>query len=141
MLRMATLAALVLVSAALADDDALRSKLTGSWQAQGDAKDVSKWTFERKPDAIHVATSDGSKTLSEFDCKMGGQECDIKDSGHKAKVTVWFLGPKLVETETIGSRVVKRRFAVTGDGDTMEMEIIPIEPQGKTETATFKRVH
>jgi hypothetical protein len=45
-----------------------------------------------------------------------------------------------VETETIGSRVVKRRFAVTGDGDKMELEVIPIEPEGKTETVVFKRV-
>jgi hypothetical protein len=132
---------LVLTGMALADDDAQRDKLTGSWQMQSaGAKEASTWVVQRSADAIHMAGSNGAKTLVEFDCKMA-QECDIRDSGHHARVTIYFSGPKLIETETIGSRVVKRRFTVTGDGNTMELEVIPIEPEGKTETVLFKRVH
>jgi hypothetical protein len=46
---------------------------------------------------------------------------------------MWFNGPKLVELETRGAQVVKRRFSITGDGDTMDLETIPIVPTGKSE--------
>jgi hypothetical protein len=130
---------LVLAAVVLADDSEQRAKLTGSWQETGDAKVASSWTLQPLPDRMHIASSNGSKTVVEFDCKLA-QECDIKDSGHHAKVMMYFNGPKLVETETMGSRIVKRRFTVTGDGNTMELEVIPIEPDGKTETIVFKRV-
>jgi hypothetical protein len=46
----------------------------------------------------------------------------------------------LVELETTGSEVVKRRFKVTGDRDTMDLETIAIAPAAKDETTHFKRV-
>jgi hypothetical protein len=140
MIRIVTISLLVLASAALADDYEQRSKLTGSWQIETTgAKEASSWILQPLPDGMHIAGSDGGKTVVAFDCKMA-QECDIKDSGHHAKVTMYFNGPKLVENETIGSRVIRRRFTVTGDGNTMQLEVIPIEPEGKTETIVFKRV-
>ena len=69
-----------------------------------------------------------------------GRECEIKDSGRQAKVSMWFSGPKLVELETKGSEVVKRRFALSGQGDTMELEVIPIVPVGRSETKLLKRI-
>jgi hypothetical protein len=128
---------LVLAAVALADDSDQRAKLAGSWQDASDAKEV--WVLQPLPDGMHITSSSGGKTLVEVDCKMA-QECDIKDSGHHAKVMMYFNGPKLVATETIGSRILKRRFTVTGDGNTMELEVIPIEPDGKTETIVFKRI-
>lgn len=35
---------------------------------------------------------------------------------------------------------MKRRFSITGDGDTMELETIHIALTGKVETSHFKRV-
>ena len=55
-------------------------------------------------------------------------------------VSMWFNGPRLVELETKGSEVVKRRFMILPKGDVMEMELIPIVPGGKPETFQFKRV-
>ena len=131
---------LVLASIALADDYEQRTKLMGSWQVEASgASDVSSWTLQELPEGMHIAGSDGGKTVIEFNCKMG-QECDIKDSGHHAKMTMYFNGAKLVQNETIGSRVIRRRFTVIGDGNTMQLEVIPLEPEGKTETTTFKRV-
>ena len=137
MIRIATMSILVLAAAALADDSDQRAKLTGSWQEPSDVKEA--WVLQPLPGGMRLTSSSGGKTVMEIDCKMG-QDCDIKDSGHHAKVMMYFNGPKLVETETMGSRIVKRRFAVTGDGNTMELEVIPIEPDGKTETIVFKRV-
>jgi hypothetical protein len=42
--------------------------------------------------------------------------------------------------ETKGNLVLKRRFSITGDGDTMDLETIPIAPPGKVETSHFRRV-
>jgi hypothetical protein len=137
MIRIATMGILFMAAVALADDSDQRAKLTGSWQEASDAKEA--WVLQPLPDGMHITSSSGGKTVVEVECKMA-QECDIKDSGHHAKVMMYFNGPKLVTTETIGSRIVKRRFTVTGDGNTMELEVIPIEPEGKTETITFKRV-
>jgi hypothetical protein len=140
MTRIATMSILVLATVALADDSEQRAKLTGSWQVEtSGANEASSWVLRPLPDGMHIANSSGGKTVVEFDCKMA-QECDIKDSGHHAKLMMYFNGPKLVATETVGSRIVKRRFTVTGDGNTMELDVIPIEPEGKTETIVFKRV-
>jgi hypothetical protein len=137
MIRIATVGILVLAAAALADDSDQRAKLTGSWQEASEAKEA--WVLQPSSGGMHITSSSAGKTVMEIDCKMG-QDCDIKDSGHHAKLMMYFNGPKLVETETLGSRIVKRRFTVTGDGNTMELEVIPIEPDGKTETIVFKRV-
>jgi len=136
MIRIATVG-ILLAAVALADDVDQRAKLTGSWQEASDAKEA--WVLQPVPDGMHITSSTAGKTVVEVDCKMA-QECDIKDSGHHAKVMMYFNGPKLVATETMGSRIVKRRFTVTGDDNTMELEVIPIEPDGKTETIVFKRV-
>jgi len=69
-----------------------------------------------------------------------GKECAVEDAGRRSKVSMWFNGPKLVELETRGTEIVKRRFSITGNGETMDLETIPIAPSGKVETAHFKRV-
>jgi hypothetical protein len=43
-------------------------------------------------------------------------------------MSMWFNGPKLIELETTGNQGVKRRFTVTGDGDSMELETIRVAP-------------
>jgi hypothetical protein len=139
MIRIVTMSVLILAAAALADDNDQRAKLMGSWQGEcPDSKEASSYVLQRSAENMHVSGSNGGKTLVEFDCKMS-EECDVKDAGHRAKITMYFNGPKLVETETIGSRVIRRRFTLTGD-DTIQLEVIPIEPDGKTKTIQLKRV-
>jgi hypothetical protein len=135
-----TLAALLLASSAFADDDSSRAKLMGRWQ-QSDANGENKsaWDLEGLGDSMHVTNSDGTQTVTEFTCNTLGKECAIQDGGRRSKVSMWFNGSKLVEVETRGSQVVKRRFSVTGDGNSMDLETIPIVPSGKSETAHFKR--
>ena len=52
---------------------------------------------------------------------------------------MWFNGPKLVEMETRGSEIIKRRFQAE-EGDMVEVEVIPIVPSGKTEVVRLHRV-
>jgi len=133
-----TASTLLLAGSALAADDALRAKLTGKWhQSDGNGE---TWTLKDSGGSIHLANSGSKETIVEFDCNTVGKECAIKHVGRKSKVSLWFNGAKLVELETTGNQVVKRRFAVTGDGDTMDLETIPITPSGQGETTHFKRV-
>ncbi len=122
----------------LATDDGMREKLTGLWQ-QTDGAEHTTLTLKDAGDSIHM-NSNELQAAEDFDCNTVGKECAVKVAGHKAKVSMWFNGATLVELETTGSEVVKRRFKVTGDGDTMEIETVAISPAGKNETAHFKRV-
>jgi Ni/Co efflux regulator RcnB len=136
-----TLSVLVFSSALLADDAADRAKLIGTWQLQGGSdKDGSVWTLEAKEDSIHIVHSQNSQKVAEYECNTVGKDCEVTDSGHKVKVSMWYNGPKLVEFETRGSDVTRLRFGVTGQGDTMEVEETPLSPAGKTEVLQFKRV-
>ena len=137
-----TLSILLLASGAFADDDSCRARLTGRWQqVDGQEDALSNWTLTQGPnDSIHVANSIGTQAISEFECNTMGKDCELKAAGRKSKVSMWFNGPKLVEMETTGAQVVKRRFAITGEGDTMDVETIPIAPPGKVEISHFKRI-
>jgi len=136
----AGLSTLLLAGLAFAVDDDARAKLTGKWeQSDGNGETKSTWTLRESGDSVHVENSNLKGTIVEFDCNVGARECAIKHAGHKSKVALWFNGPKLIEMETMGTEVVKRRFTVTGDGDTMELETIPLVPSGSIETTHFKR--
>jgi hypothetical protein len=126
---------------ALAQDDSVRAMLMGKWeQSDGEHEAKTTWILESTGSSIHVSNSSDQQVVAEFDCNTMGKECAIKHAGHASKVSFYFNGPKLVELETMGSQVVKRRFTVTSDGDAMELETIPIVPGGSTETTHFKRV-
>lgn len=135
------LSALLLTGSAFAGDDSGRDRLMGTWQQnEGNGESKSTWTLEGLGGSVHVTNSNGTQTIAEFKCNTVGKECAGKDGGRPSKVSMWFNGPKLVELETRGTQVVKRRFSVTGDGDTMDLETIPIVPTGKSETMHFRRV-
>jgi len=112
----------------------------GTWQSAGTGETKSTWALEGLGESIHVTNSNGTQTVAEFDCNTVGKECAVKDAGRKSKVSMYFNGPRLVELETRGTQVVKRRFIVSDDGATMDLDTIPIAPEGKTETTHFKRV-
>jgi hypothetical protein len=140
--RITMFALVALAMIAAADNFSDREKLLGSWQPQQtSAKEAGAWMIESKgADVWHITHSVGDQKLLEFECSTMGRDCEAKESGKPAKVSMWFNGPKLVELETKGKEVVKRRFAVAGEGDTLEIEVIPIEPAGKTETLRFRRL-
>jgi len=132
--RFAIFAAVIFSVTALADDQADRLRLSGKWQAESDI-----WSLDNKGDAIHLTHSNGSQTIEEFECNTLGSECAVKDSGKGAKVSLWYSGPKLVVLETKGSEVVKRRFSAP-QSDMLDLEVIRVVPEGKTEMLHLKRV-
>jgi hypothetical protein len=139
---------LVLLSGvgALGSDQSDRGKLLGSWELENAPLDSlsAYWTFSEQGDSIRVTQQEGTSKVANFECNTDGASCDIKVSGKRAMVSLWFNGPKLVELETKGSEVVKRRFAIISQGglagDVMQMELIQIVPSEKTEIFRFKRL-
>ncbi|MGA3044319.1 MAG: hypothetical protein ABSF54_26390 [Bryobacteraceae bacterium] len=135
-------AAMLFAVAAPAADDAGRGSINGEWQLEAGAGKGSgaSWILESKNDEIHVTQLQNGQKMADFDCNTLGRECEAKDSGRHAKVSFYFNGSKLVELETRGSEVLKRRFSVGDQGDLMEVELIPVVPEGKPAVERFKRV-
>lgn len=127
--------AILIGSTALADDVADRAKLAGAWLAD----EGTSWVLQNTADTVKITQSQNGQRVSEIECNVTGKECEVNESGHKAKVSFWFNGPKLVEFETKGSEVVKRTFVVSGQQDVIDVEIIPIVPGGKAEKSQFHR--
>jgi hypothetical protein len=138
--RIVLLVTVFLATGAFADDAAERAKLVGVWQPQDPAaKDAGVWTLEAKGENLRVAHSIGDQTVTEFECNTTGRECEVKDAQKKAKISMYFNGSKLVVLETKGHDIVKRQFSVVPQDDTLEVEIIPVVPDGKTETLRYHR--
>ena len=124
------------VCATLSGDDLSdRAKLTGTWSD----KDAGlTWVVEQKGDSIHITQSHNDQQLSQVECNVDGHECQVKDASHTTKVMMWFSGPKLVQMETKGSEVIKRQFSASDDS--LEIEVIPIVPDGKPQVVKLKRI-
>jgi hypothetical protein len=129
----------------LADEQSDREKLIGSWQLQDSPESdaTTSWTFSDKGKGLHVTQREGASTVADFDCHVTGSSCEIKVSGKSATLSMWFNGAMLVQMETKGSDVLKRRFSIIpqsdASSDVMEVEIMPITPSGKPKTLHYKR--
>ena len=119
---------------AFAADEADRAKLLGIWQSP-DSKDA--WLIEGKGASLHITLSQGPQKVIEFQCNTEGKECEGKDSGHKATATLYYNGGKLIQIETKGEAVVKRRFGVADE--VLEVETMPLAPAGQAEKVKFTR--
>jgi len=127
----------LMAAAAVAQDDD-RPDLSGKWQidqAHNGGGNSGTLNIEAKDDSLHY--SEAARNV-EFDCTTDGKECSITDGGHKAKVSLWYNGGSLVMLETKGNDVVKRRFTLT-NASTLEMEVIPIVPPGKSGKLVFTK--
>ena len=130
----------LMMSAALAQDTDDRPDLTGKWQidpARSDGGNGESLNIEANDDSLHYLEQTHNGDTAEFNCTTDGKECAMTDSGHKAKVSLWYNGASLVLMETKGSSVVKRKLTLTGP--TLQMEVIPIVPQGKTDKLIFTK--
>ena len=99
------------------------------------------WSLQNDGDSMRITHTEGGRKIAEFECNTVGKECAVKESGREVKVSLWYNGPKLVEMEVHGSEVLKRRFSVAADGDSLDLEVIPINPNRKTEMLHLKRIN
>jgi hypothetical protein len=66
--------------------------------------------------------------------------CEGTVAGNKVTVSMYYDGPALVQLETKGSDITRRRFAVTGQPNMMDLELRPIVGPGRAETLLLKRI-
>ena len=110
---------------------------SGPWQAQSDTS--LEMNVEKSGDTVHVTERHAAKVKSEYTCKLGGGECIFQLDGHKAKIALWINGPYLVEMRTKGEAVTKRRLMLKDD-KTLQLEVMPVFPQGKKDVILFTRL-
>mgnify|MGYP000868056244 FL=1 len=142
--RFASFIAVGLLAASYAIASDSRPDLSGTWKidpARTDEPSLNKdlmLQIEDRGDNIHVKETRGTNAksdISEFTCSTAGSECGMHDAGSKAKVTVYYNEPALVVLKTHGRRgsmVEKRRISLSPKGDSLLVEVVPIEPSGKS---------
>lgn len=136
------LGALLFATAGFADDWADRAKLIGQWRSGTEAENSGEtWMLENKGDYdLRITYFKGTVKVAEFDCNTMGKECEIKNGGKKAKVSLYFSGPTLVELETIGNQITKRVFSTDAEGNELKVQLTPLAPAGKDDIQRFKKM-
>jgi hypothetical protein len=136
----ATFAALtaiaLLAGPARADQQSDRASLIGSWVQSGGS---NGWIINSAADGLHITEIEGSGTVADYQCKLDGHDCDVKVSGHKVAISMYFNGAILVQIETRGDQIVKRRFTVEPAGNTLKVETIPMMAHAQPEEMEFER--
>lgn len=123
-----------LTTPAPADEQADRASLVGSWVENGGNRG---WVIENSNNGLHVTQLENSAPVADFSCATDGHDCEVKISGHKAKVSMYYNGAALVQLETKGDQIVKRRFSATGNS--MKVQITPMTGKVTTEEREFER--
>jgi len=131
---------LILGACAFADEYADRVKLIGVWQSQATGGKNGVWSIKDNGENLHLVYTEGNEKVADFECNTVGKDCKTKVAGHDSTISLYFNGSKLVEMETRGSDILKRRFGVAAQGDQMEVDLIPISGAAKPETQQYKRV-
>jgi hypothetical protein len=133
----ATLAAASsLIGPARADQQADRASLIGSWVQSGGS---NAWIIGNAADGLHITQIEGSGTVADYKCNLDGHDCDVKIGGHKAAISMYYNGAILVQIETRGDQIVKRRFSMLPSGTTLKVETIPMVAHAQTEEMEFER--
>jgi hypothetical protein len=131
--------AILFCAAGRADDTTDRGKLMGSWQMEAAAAAGAGWSFTAQGDSVKVTEVESGNTVADFVCGTDGTPCNVKISGKKVSVSLWYNGPKLVVLEQRGSETVERKFMVANVADQMQVEVLDMATGGKSETLKFKR--
>jgi len=146
-----TVAGLLLAGAAVVRADEGNPNMSGAWKLDPARSELDRTNkdlalvVEEKAQKIHIKETRGPDPkgdVSEFTCGTLGKECPMQDGGYKATVAVYYNGPLLVVLKTHGrkdSSVEKQRFSLSPAGDSLVLEIMHIEPEGKAEKLVFTK--
>ena len=119
-----------------ADQQADRASMLGSWVQPGGN---NRWIIDSASDGLHITQIEGAGTVADYKCNLDGHDCDIKIGGHKAAISMYYNGAILVQIETKGDQIVKRRFSIEPSGNTLKVETIPMAAHAVTEAMEFER--
>ena len=137
------LAALAMIAMTASSSDAAdRPDFSGSWKLNTSASRIKDSKLPTELAKLTISQKDATIALTEADrpaveCSTSGKDCETNG----AKVSFWFSGSKLVELEYNGraGHVRKRRLSLAADGKTLQMEVIPITPEGQISRLAFDK--
>jgi hypothetical protein len=117
--------------------------ISGTWSANaGDKALPDTLVIALQPDSIQLTEKDsGAGRSTDIQCSTRGQECEIKGEAH-AKTLFYFNGPTLVQTVYKGknaNEVLKRRYTLQDDGKHLNVEFIPVVPNGPVEKVIYAK--
>jgi hypothetical protein len=137
-LAMYAFAAFAVIGAAslplFADAQSDRDGLIGTWTENGGAHG---WVIENGAKGLHMTQLETSAPVADFTCATDGHDCDIRISGKKGKVSMYYNGAALIQFETKGDVVTKRKFSINGNG--LKVEVTPMTDKMVTEERQFDR--
>jgi hypothetical protein len=117
-----------------ADTQSDRDALIGTWTENGGAHG---WVIENTEKGLHMTQTEASASVADFTCATDGHDCDVKISGKKAKVSMYYNGASLIQLETKGDAITKRKFTIDGNG--LKVEVTPMTDKVVTEQHRFDR--
>jgi hypothetical protein len=124
-------------AAAFAQTSNAPPDISGSWVNA--ANGANKIVLTEKDGKLRVQEfNSGDKPVTDYLCALDGRECAVKEDGRSEKVMLYFNGPKLVEIKERGNDTVKRRFTLSADGKTLDVEMVPLSGEQKPEKLTFQ---
>jgi hypothetical protein len=118
----------------IADTQTDRDSLVGTWNENGGSHG---WVIESSAKGLHMTQLEASAPIADFTCATDGHDCDIKISGKKGKVSLYYNGSALIQLETKGDLITKRKFTINGDG--LKVEVTPMTDKVVTEERQFGR--
>ncbi len=124
------------ISGTLLAADVERERLLGTWDPQ-DTSMHESWSLESDGSKLHITRTEAGKVTLDLECAPNGSECQARDEGKKAKVTMYFNGTTLVQFETRDNDVTRRRFEPSGDK--MKVDEEPLTGSGKAHSIELVR--
>jgi hypothetical protein len=143
--------ALLLFAVAAIKADQGKPNLSGTWKIDPARSQLDRTTkdlvfiIEEKGQQIHVKEIRGphpQDDVSEFTCGTMGRDCAMQDGKEKANVSVYYNGPLLVILKTHGRKdsvAEKQRLSLSPAGDSLTVEVMPIEPEGRPEKLVLSK--
>ncbi len=132
-------------------DAGTHPNMSGTWQLDaakstshsGVPNDMVLVIDEKDDGTIHLTESSAATNhKADFQCTTHGQDCEVKEEGKPAKVSFWYNGPLLVETEMRGHNsesITKKRMKLSSDGATLSVEVEHLVPSGAPETLVLHK--
>jgi len=124
----------------LAHADTGKPNLSGKWAN----KDLTL-VIEEQGDTIHIKEMRGpdpKSDVTDLTCGTMGKECPVQDGKDKGSASVYYNGPVLVVWKTHGRKgdsVEKKRLSLSPEGDSLIIEVMHIDPDGKPEKLVLSK--
>jgi hypothetical protein len=108
-------------------------RIGGIWQSADNAETV---TIQQNGDDIEI-TQAAHEKQADIRCNTIGKSCKVKGG----EVSFWYNGGVLVMIESLhgSSKVTEKRWTISADGKTLNLEIVRISPAGSPEKIAYNR--